>query len=542
MMSREASSVTLPLKPVIAPVDTRVQVVSGSDVLVAVKLAAAVVIWTVIVSSAGRPEGALIGGSPGCAPGVKTVSLTMMFCGSISNSPLAPAVARRSTVPKTSSAPWPEISTKPPLPPAGPPRAESAPYISVRSSELMTSMPPSPAPVASARISAPRSTTVVRAMVWLRPRPVVPTSTVPPPAPPEASMRAVPPTVTRPLPCSAMDPPRWSAPPVAEIAPSTRTPPPSARSATWPVCVPTVGASMRPVWRIRSSTRPEAACAVSSTDPPGASITPLFVTSAWPPSGAVRTACVTSMLISPSPARSRTKVSAAPSATRPRRARMMPELDTPGATSAASPRSATVMVPWFSTRAPGRGAWSKTIRPAMKFSFVMPAAEAIRLATFTCAPCAKTTPDWFTMATPPLACTRPAMTDGSGVVTRFSVQEPWPGCTNWTVCWLPTLNCCQSIAARFVPCVMVVVPVPRVMAAWPATTCPPVGPVAGATVCAATGPAAMGSSAVVASSQPRWGVRRRGALAGAGTGRGAALPRPGFAKRAMAQNLTRVRK
>ncbi len=266
-------------------------------------------------------------------------------------------------------------------------------------------------------------------------------------------------------------------------------------------------------------------------------MTPLLVTSAALPSGAVVTARVTSMPISPSPARSSTKVSAAPSATRPRLARITPELDTPGPTSAARPRSATVMVPWFSTRAPRRGAPSNTIRPAMKFWLVMLAAEAISEPTSTCAPPAKTMPDWLTMATPPLAWMRPAMTDGSGPTTRFNVQDPWLGWTNCTVCWLPTLNCCQSIAARSEPWVMVVRPVVRAMAAWPATTWPPVGPL----LCASAVPVT-GSSAVVASSHQRRGARQAGAGAGAAVRRRAGRTMRVGLLRGIAQNLISVRK
>ena len=425
---------------------------------------------------------------------------------------------------------------KPPLPPVAPPRAVSVPRISVRSVLLTMISPPWPLAVASARIVAPRSTVVRAAMVWLRPRPVLPTSTRPPPVPPEASMRAVAPTVTWPVACNATRPPAWPAPPVASSVPSRRTPPPSARSAISPVWPPRVGVSMRPVLRTRSSTRPEAAWADSRTEPPAASMTPLLVTSAALPSGAVVTARVTSMPISPSPARSSTKVSAAPRATRPRLARITPEFDTPGPTSAARPRSATVMRPRFSTRAPGRGAPSNTIRPAMKFRLVMFAAEAISEPTSTCAPPAKTMPDWLTMATPPLAWMRPAMTEGSGPTTRFSVQEPWLGWTNWTVCWLPTSNCCQSIAARLVDCVMVVRLAVCAMAAWPATTWPPVGD------CASAVPVT-GSSAVVASSHQRCGARRTGATGATGAlwWRAGRAVR-GRVLRAMVQNLISVRK
>ena len=114
---------------------------------------------------------------------------------------------------------------------------------------------------------------------------------------------------------------------------------------------------------------------------------------------------------------------------------MVPRLATCGATSAASPASRMVMLPAFSIRASGRPAWSNTMRPARKFSLEMLAVEAISPAASTCAPCEKTTPDWLTMATWPLAVIRPAMTEGSGVVTRFSViacVEGWTTTQDWT--------------------------------------------------------------------------------------------------------------
>ena len=426
---------------------------------------------------------------------------------------------------------WPEISTNPPLPPCGPPRADSVPSTRLTSVELIAMVPPWPRTVASARIVAPRSTVVLRAMVWLRPTPVVPTRTVPPPAPPEASSVAPAATRTERSDCTAMVPPRWPAAPVASTLPVTSTPPPVARSATWPGWPASVLARMVPVLRTRPSMRSPAADAVSSTEPPLASIRPSLVTTPAPPP---RTAWVMSMLISPSPARSSVKASAPARTTRPSRARISPVFETRGPASTAMPRSMTVMRPSLRTCAPGCAAWSKRMRPAMKFSLVIPGAVAISAPTSTWAPRVNRMPDWLTSATPPLAVMRPAITEGSGPTTRFSVQLPALGCWNCTVCPAPTLKPCQLIAARSVPCVMVVCVPVCAMPACPATTCPPVG----ACACAPKLASATGSSAVVRNNHARGAAMgpRRSARRGAteASGRGAA-------RWAMGQNLTRVR-
>ena len=153
-------------------------------------------------------------------PSGVVASAMKMLRGSSRNSPAMPAGARRSTMPSSTKSDWPETSMKPPLPPDAPPRAESVPRISVRSVLLTTISPPWPLPEASALIVAPRATVVRAAMVWLCPRPVVPTSTWPPPVPPEASMRAAAATVTCPVAWSATRPPRAAASPVAVSVPS----------------------------------------------------------------------------------------------------------------------------------------------------------------------------------------------------------------------------------------------------------------------------------------------------------------------------------
>ena len=410
-----------------------------------------------------------------------------MLTGSSSQVPLRPAGAVTSGRVASSSAAPEEVSTRPPSPPSGPPRAASWPCTVVAVALLTTTLPPLPRRVASARRAAPAATVTPRVLA-------LPTATRPPPAPPEASSVAPVGTTTLPVAETLMLPP-CPARLRAVMAPPAVAPPPSARSTAWPP--PT---AMRPVLLTRVlltrvSTTPLMALALSCTLPPRALMVPLLVTRAAP-SGLLRTCWVTSRLSRPSPARSSVKASAPCSATRPSRALMVPLLAARGPASTASPWSATVMVPRFSTRAPGLAAPVKAMRPAMKSWLVMPAALAIRFATLTWAPSAKTTPDWLTMAMPPLAVIRPAMTEGSGVVTRLRVQLCAFGWLNCTVWLAPTLKLFQSTAARPVDWLMVVVVAVCAILAAPATTRPPVGAAFGATPCAA---ATIGSRAVPAS-------------------------------------------
>jgi hypothetical protein len=80
----------------------------------------------------------------------------------------------------------------------------------------------------------------------------------------------------------------------------------------------------------------------------------------------------------------------------------------------------------------------------------------------------------------PFAVIRPAIADGSGPVTRFSVTALAFGWSNVTVCALPTLKLVQLTAARALDWVMVVVVGAVVMLAAPATTWPPSGRADGA--------------------------------------------------------------
>ena len=136
------------------------------------------------------------------------------------------------------------------------------------------------------------------------------------------------------------------------------------------------------------------------------------------------------------------------STTVPSRAVITPELATCGATKAASPAWPTVMLPAFVTAAPGLAGRSNTSLPAMKFCVLIPGALTISPLTSTCAPRENATPAALVMMTLPFALIRPAITEGSGPTTRFSVTALALGWLNCTVCWLPTSKLCQLMAAR----------------------------------------------------------------------------------------------
>ena len=118
------------------------------------------------------------------------------------------------------------------------------------------------------------------------------------------------------------------------------------------------------------STRPWAASTLSSTRPPLAWIEPLLATmasSGWPsgPMAWDNTWEPAAMLTSPSPNRSMVKALPDARDTVPRLATMAPEFSTPGATSAARPPSATVMVPRLTTDAVESLAPEKLKRPSV---------------------------------------------------------------------------------------------------------------------------------------------------------------------------------
>ena len=109
---------------------------------------------------------------------------------------------------------------------------------------------------------------------------------------------------------------------------------------------------------------------------------------------------------------------------------------------------------------------------------------------------------------------RPAICDGSGPVTRFSVTALADGWLKVTLCWLPTLKLCQFTAARWVDWLIAVLLAVWLIAAAPATTTPPVGRAFGAG-CAAAGSASTSTTvacnAVLISSAARCGDARRAA-------------------------------
>ena len=331
--------------------------------------------------------------------GVMTVpgppwSLTVMSAGSINTRPTWPAgapVSIRLPIARV----WPEISIAPPSPPALPPRAVRVPFAVVLPVLTRPMVPPRPFWRALAAIRAPASIVTLvaagaRTVVPPRTRAaLVPIAIVPPPMSPLAVTWAGAATRTAPVAWATTVPPGPR--PSAATRPSICTDPPMPDSTIVPVRPSTVLAWMRPPDCTSVCTSPSAAAAVRSTVPPSARIVPLLVTSATTglpsgPLGTWRTWRVMSIDSSPSPYRSSVWVSAPARMTWPSLAWITPELATRGATSAASPASRTVMVPAFETCAPGFGAWSNTMRPAMKLAGVIPAALTISPAVSTCAP------------------------------------------------------------------------------------------------------------------------------------------------------------
>ena len=75
---------------------------------------------------------------------------------------------------------------------------------------------------------------------------------------------------------------------------------------------------------------------------------------------------------------------------------------------------------------------------------------------------------------------RPAICDGSGPVTRFSVTALAFGWLKVTLCWLPTLKLFQFTAARCVDWLIAVLFVVLLIEAAPPTTVPPSGRAFGA--------------------------------------------------------------
>src|SRR5208282_1127733 len=154
-----------------------------------------------------------------------------------------------------------------------------------------------------------------------------------------------------------------------------------------------------------------------------------------------------------------------------------PELETPGATSAARPFCATVIEPWLTTVACGSvDGLSNFICPAMKFALLISVGVATRLLTSTTAPLLKVMPLGLISTTCPFAVIRPAITEGSPGATRFSVTELVAGCWKFVCSLGAMLKLCQSIAARLVDWTMSSwVGLAWVIVAEPAVICPPLG-------------------------------------------------------------------
>ena len=176
---------------------------------------------------------------------------TVMFSGSSSHRPADdPADAPASTLPlRTTRFDLPEVSTRPPLPPSKPPRAEMLPSNTVTPSAQTTTLPPSPSRTALAFSVAPddtQFTSALRSGPW--PCQLPPTSTLPPPTSPDASSRALLSSQTR-EPSTLISPPCSPvAPPLASTVPATRVTP-----------------SLPPSMTIRPSRRPiERACTTPS--------------------------------------------------------------------------------------------------------------------------------------------------------------------------------------------------------------------------------------------------------------------------------------
>ena len=203
----------------------------------------------------------------------------------------------------------PETSTNPPSPPFFPPLARIVPAIVVWSVDSTTTVPPFPFRVALAAITAPGATVTLRAVgcpVTDGPptarASVVPIATVPPPALPDALIRAPWATATAPVVFISTVPPVRPEPrPSAVTRPVTATSPPRPDSITRPVRPAALLAEITPPALTSVCTTPSTASALRDTVPPRAETTPVFVTSARVPSGAVRTCRVTLMPSMPSP-------------------------------------------------------------------------------------------------------------------------------------------------------------------------------------------------------------------------------------------------
>ena len=122
----------------------------------------------------------------------------------------------------------------------------------------------------------------------------------------------------------------------------------------------------------------------------------------------------------------------------------------------------------------------KLLLPAMKSALLMLCVVATRPPTSTLEPGAKVTPLGLLMNTWPLALIWPKIWLGLESSTRLSVTLLALGWLKLTRAWLPILKVFQSRAARLLVWLMVSVAALCEIAAWPATTWPPVGSWVGA--------------------------------------------------------------
>ena len=399
--------------------------------------------------------------------------------GSSSRWPPRPALPRASTSPEKPSRCRPDTSTWPPVPAPPPPWAWMRPANSVSPVDHSTAWPPRPlSAVALTSTTAPACMSTWRACnKGPLPCQPPPTNTWPPACWPCASRRAPGNKVTWPA-VASMVPPK--APEASAVPPIDRRVPLSPRSEISPGAVDTDVALTAPLRLITLSSTRCTVAALSSTWPPPAMIWPLWSTraaSAWPCTSFSSASdwASSTMLIRRSPARSSTKASPAASATRPRWAWITPLLATCGPSKATRPPSATVIRPSLRTLAPGLPRPLKLKRPAMKSVSDSEAVLATRPPTSTCAVRPKRMPLGLSSTTCPLALMRPKMADGSWPSTRLSVTALELGCTNCTVSCAPTLNERQSMAARWLDCVMVVCAPCCWICAWPVVTRPASG-------------------------------------------------------------------
>ncbi len=420
---------------------------------------------------------------PGCDPGKAVVTVTspppfsvptmpaaiaalmVMFTGSISHCPPGPAATDAASPMSTSSTA--EVSAKPPE--TGPVTSIAPSNRVARSAQRIT-LPPVPT-LARASIRAPASTVAVSArrsvpVPWRSP----PMRTLPPASRPEAVTRAVEAT-WRCWPVTVTDPPRVA--PDASRLPATRTvPSPRPTSSIVPPAPSAEAARITPEVLMAFESRPEAVPAESTTRPPPASISPVFSTPASARPASPETASCTT----PSPARSIVVVSPEARATVPRRATMVPLLATRPPTSAASPASRTVIVPWFSTRAPAASPPRMVIRPsAAKRAASTVWLVATRLPTSTRAVPEKTTPWLFWMITVPGAVICPAIVLSRPEWTRLRVAACAPGWSKATRWSRPTSKLRQSMIARLEDWCTRVSAAVALIAAEPCATVPPCG-------------------------------------------------------------------